>query len=152
MNAKELMEYTVKDFGIFGKYLLWNEFISFGDLPILPKDYKLISVRRKTDIDIVRSKMQSMNAEIDKLYPNSESHFSLTKDDYEDRCFLTLLLFTNIFDFWFEDSKFINFKNSDGNFAALDSFMMDLWNWVKGKITTKTLQKHTKEFYKAVTK
>lgn len=140
-----------KNFGAFGTYLIRNELMIFGDLPEIPSGYTLINVHNDNDVQNVKKVMMQMNREIDMLYPDNNEACYLVKSDYEDRCFLTMLLFTNIFDYWFGYNTDYSFRDNNADDYTFDLLQMKVWDWVKGKIKTKALKNTAKEFYKAVT-
>lgn len=140
-----------KNYGAFGTYLIGNEFMTVGGLPEIPDGYTLINVNNDNDVQTVKKIMMQMNKKIDELYPDGNEVFYLGKNDYEDKCFFTLLLFTNIFDYWFGCNTECTFKNDDTDDYNFTLLQMQVWDWVKGKIKTKALKRTAADFNKAVT-
>lgn len=92
--------------------------------------------------------MRIRNAEIDMKYPEESSGEVITLEgsSYDDECFLVMLWFTNIFDYWFgkKQVKYITNPSMD---ACFDDLLMNIWNWVRNEISTKTLKNIAKDFY-----
>lgn len=147
MKTLDLINAITQNMGEFGTYLLGNELYTFGDLPDLPSDYTLYDVKTEKDINSVKNIMKIMNYEIDTLYPNSENEISMEMDDYECRCFLTSLLFTNIYDYWCGMNLSSKYIDNDMTITAyFDSLHSDVWSWVKDEISTDELKESAFEF------
>lgn len=139
-------------YGIFGNYLLNAEIRSISGLirglPSIPYGYTLWEVNNNKDIDSILNMMRIKNAEIDMKYPEEASGkvFTFENSSYNDECFLVTLWFTNIFDYWFgkKQVKYITNPSMD---ACFDDLCMNIWNWIKNKISTKTLKNIARDFY-----
>ena len=96
------MNITDLGFGLFGTYLIANELKIFGDLPKFSHDYFLPMIDSTKDIEYIFEYLKLKNKQIDKVYEKeiNSNVISFELDEYESECFLTTLLFNNIFDFW----------------------------------------------------
>lgn len=140
-------------YGIFGTYLLNTEFQTFGTLPAIPYGYTLWDIKSDKDIDNVLNIMKIRNTEIDMKYPEESSGKAITLGDssYDDECFLVILWFTDIFDYWFgkKNVKYISNPHMD---AYFDDLCMNVWKWIRGEIITNTLKRISLSFYKEAIK
>ena len=153
MNLNEEVERITMDYGIFGTYLIGTELWNFGELPLIPDGYSLYKVNSDKDVEIVRDIMKVRNLKIDKLYPNSKNEVNLELNDYESRCFFTMLFFENVFNFWCGKNTEVKYdQHNKSDLANFDLFSFDLWAWVRGEISTKKLKQSSLDFEKAVTK
>lgn len=153
MNLNEVIEHITRNYGVFGTYLIGTELGTFGDLPSIPDGYMFYKVNSDEDVENVKNMMKIENSEIDELYPDSENEIHLELDDYECRCFLTMLLFENVFNYWCGKNTRIKYNPSNNSCLALyDLFSMDLWKWIKDEISTKELKKSALQFEKEVKK
>ena len=153
MDLKELIDYITKNYGIFGTYLIGTELKTFGNLPSMPDGYMFPKLNCDKDIENVKNIIKIENTEIDKLYPNSDNKVHLTLDDYESRCFLTMLLFENVFNYWCGKNTKIKYDSTnDSHLADFDNFTMELWNWIRDEISTEQLKYVALNFKKAVKK
>ena len=100
MKIKKIIDYVTEDYGIFGTYLIGSELETFGDIPTIPDGYILYKVNCDENIKNVKHIMKLKNEKIDELYPNSENEIRIALDDYESRCFLAMLFFENVFNYW----------------------------------------------------
>lgn len=151
MNLKELIDHVTENYGIFGTYLIGTEFGTFGDLPTIPDGYTFYKVDYDEDVENVKNMMKIENSKIDKLYPNSENEMHLTLDDYESKCFLTTLLFENVFNYWCGKNTKIKYESDDNEKSyKYYIFTMELWDWIRNEISTDELKKSALNFKKAV--
>ena len=151
MKIKKIIDYVTEDYGIFGTYLIGSELETFGDLPTIPDGYMLYKVNCDEDIKNVKHIMKLKNEKIDELYPNSENEIHISLDDYESRCFLAMLFFENVFNYWCgKYTKIIYDSKNNHNISAFDHLSMELWNWVRDEISTEQLKRAALNFKKAV--
>lgn len=151
MNLKESIKHITYDYGIFGTYLIGTELNTLGDLPIIPDGYVLYKVDCDKDVENIKIVMEFENAEIDELYPNSENEIHLTLDDYESRCFLTMLLFENVFNYWCGKNTRIRYEFDDkAKLFKFNILAMKLWNWIRDEISTDELKNSALNFKKEV--
>ena len=151
MNLKELIDHVTENYGIFGTYLIGTEFGTFGDLPTIPDGYMFYKVDCDEDVENVKNMMKIENSKIDKLYLNSENEMHLTLDDYESKCFLTTLLFENVFNYWCGKNTKIIYESDDNEKSyKYYIFTMELWGWIRNEISTDELKKSALNFKKAV--
>jgi len=140
-------------YGIFGNYLLNMEMHSFRGLPPISPDYTLWNVKSDKDINSVLNMMKIRNAEIDMEYPEESSGTLITLEGsaYDDECFFVMLWFTNIFDYWFgkRDVEYVSNPHMD---ACFDDLCMNIWNWIRGEISTNKLKSISQNFYKEAIK
>lgn len=151
MNLKELIEHITDGYGIFGTYLIGTELSTLGDLPAIPDGYMFYKVDCDKDVENVKNMMKIENNKIDELYPNAEDEIHLSLDDYESRCFLTALLFENVFNYWCGKNTRIKYEFDDKTkLSEYDIFGMELWNWIRDEISTDELKNSALNFKKAV--
>lgn len=151
MNLKELIEHITDGYGIFGTYLIGTELSTLGDLPAIPDGYMFYKVDCDKDVENVKNMMKIENDKINELYPNAEDEIHLSLDDYESRCFLTALLFENVFNHWCGKNTRIKYKFDDKTkLSEYDIFGMELWNWIRDEISTDELKNSALNFKKAV--
>lgn len=140
-------------YGIFGNYLLNMEMHSFRGLPPIPHGYTLWDVKSDKDINSVLNIMKIRNAEIDMKYPEESSGTLITLGGsaYDDECFFVMLWFNNIFDYWFgkREVKYVSNPHMD---ACFDDLCMNIWNWIRGEISTNKLKSISQNFYKEAIK
>lgn len=151
MNLKESIKHITYGYGIFGTYLIGTELCTLRDLPSIPEGYTFYKVDCDKDVEKVKNIMKIKNKRIDELYPNAENEIHLSLDDYESRCFLTALLFENIFNYWC--GKDIGTKYEFDNKVKLskfDIFAIKLWDWIRDEISTNELKNSALNFKKAV--
>lgn len=141
MNLNELIDNVTKNYGIFGTYLIGTELGAFGRLPLIPDGYMFYKIDCDKDVEYVKNMMKIENLEIDKLYPNSDNEIHLSLDDYESRCFLTMLLFENVFNYWCGKNIKIKYDPTNNTYLAdFDNLTMELWNWIRDEISTKQMK------------
>lgn len=151
MNLKELIEHITDGYGIFGTYLIGTELSTLGDLPAIPDGYMFYKVDCDKDVENVKNMMKIENNKIDELYPNAEDEIHLSLDDYESRCFLTALLFENVFNYWCGKNTRIKYEFDDKTkLSEYDILGMELWNWIRDEISTDELKNSALNFKKAV--
>lgn len=118
-------------YGIFGNYLLNTEMRSISGmvrgLPPISHGYTLWQVNNDKDVNNVLNMMRIRNAEIDMKYPEESSGEVITLEgsSYDDECFLVMLWFTNIFDYWFgkKQVKYITNPSMD---TCFDDLLMNI--------------------------
>ena len=150
MNLKELIEHVTENYGIFGTYVIGTEFETFGDLPTIPDGYMFYKIDCDEDVENIKNMMKIENLKIDKLFPNSENEMHITLDDYESKCFLTTLLFENVFNYWFGKNTKIKYESDDEKLCKYYIFTMELWSWIRDEMSTDELKKSALNFKKAV--
>ena len=151
MNLKELTKHITKGYGIFGTYLIGTELNTLGDLPSIPDGYMFYKIDCDEDVETVKNMMKIKNEEIDKLYPNAEDEIHLSLDDYESRCFLTVLLFENVFNYWCGKNTRIKYDfDNKAKLSKFDIFGMELWSWIRDEISTDELKNSALNFKKVV--
>ena len=144
-------------YGIFGTYLLNSELQSISGmvrgLPPIPHDYTLWEVKNDNDVNTVLKMMKMRNNEIDMKYPEESSGNIITLEgsEYDDECFLVILWFTIIFDYWC-GKKIVEYVLNPHMNACFDDLCMNIWNWIRGEISTNKLKSISKKFYKEVIK
>ena len=103
------------------------------------------------NIKNVKDIMKLKNEKIDELYPNSENEIRIALDDYESRCFLAMLFFENVFNYWCgKYTKIIYDSKNNHNISAFDHLSMELLNWVRDEMLTEQLKRAALNFKKAV--
>lgn len=151
MNLKELINHVTEGYGIFGTYLIGTELGTFGNLPTIPDGYMFYKVDCDEDVENVKNMMKIENEEIDELYPNADDEIHLSLDGYESRCFLTALLFENVFNYWCGKNTKIKYETNDkSKLSKYDIFVMELWDWVRDELSTDELKKYALNFKKVV--
>lgn len=145
------MDISELGFGLFGTYLIANEIKCFGDLPEFSKDYKLYDVNSEEDVEKVLEVLKRKNKNIDEKYKEeiNSSIISFELNDYELECFLTALLFTNVFDYWVGFIKPENYLLYDNDLALeYDLLEMVFWDYLKSEYDLYYLKNKTKDFCK----
>lgn len=151
MNLKELIDCITKNYGVFGTYLIGSELDALGDLPDIPEGYMFYKVNCDEDVENVKNMMRVKNAKINELYPNAENEIHLALDDYESKCFLTALLFENVFNYWYGKNTRIKYELDDNEkISEYDIFVMELWDWVRDELSIDELKKYALNFKKVV--
>ena len=103
------------------------------------------------DVENVKNMMKIENEEIDELYPNADDEIHLSLDGYESKCFLTALLFENVFNYWCGKNTKIKYETNDkSKLSKYDIFVMELWDWVRDELSTDELKKYALNFKKVV--
>ena len=144
-------------YGMFGIYLLNSEMESFRGrlrgLPPIPYGYTLWEIKDDKDVNIVLNIMKRRNEEINMEYPEESSGNVVTLEgsEYNDECFLVILRFTTIFDYWF-GKKEVKYVSTPHMNASFDNLCMNIWNWIRDEISTNKLKSIAKSFYKEAIK
>lgn len=147
MNFYDFLEQI--DVGLFGRFLMCKEYEIFNDLPILPNKYKLPIITDSYTVIDALNDMKKENNDIDKKYPNTDTlEFSFELNDYESDCFLLLLKFSSIFNYWFTDVFMKPELYHDEKLNIEYELLVDLiWDYLKGNAPINNLKKQSKKFY-----
>lgn len=138
--------------GAFGSFLLVNEFkVGFGDLPELPLGYKLPEIYDDIDVDNTFKYMKEINKQIDNDFPNAGEVVCLGIDDYETRCFLLELMFTNIFNYWFGRITPEHSLYEDNSvWAKFDLLCLIFWDYIQDECSLEELKIAADKFVKSI--
>ena len=143
------MNITDLGFGLFGAYLIANELKIFGDLPSFSPDYKLPIIKSEKDVEATFEQLKLKNKQIDKMYEKeiNSNIISFELDNFESECFLTSLLFNNIFDFWCGHTMPIqNLLYDDELVMEFELLEMCMWDYLKDECSLNELKEKSMSF------
>lgn len=135
--------------GIVTYFTFRNEFMLYGDLPEVPKDYFLPIANYDLISDEICKKvineLRLKNKEIDQKYSREEQEsFCMSLTPYESDCFFIQLNLGQLFDFWHGKLSYIENENLELEYELLvDKF----WDCIKEKCTYEELKEYSNRFY-----